>query len=87
MISIISPVYNSEACLDKLVFKIFQSTKKNFKKIEIVLVDDGSKDNSWKKIKSLKKKYRFIKGIKQKKILVNMKQFSQVLKRVLLVLL
>ena len=67
MISIISPVYNSEACLDKLVFKKFKFTKKNFKKIEIVLVDDGSKDNSWKKIKSLKKKYRFIKGIKLKK--------------------
>ena len=67
MISIISPVYNSATCIDKLVLQIIKSTKKISKKIEIVLVDDGSEDKSWKKIEFLKKKYRFIKGIKLKK--------------------
>ena len=67
MISIISPVYNSEACLDKLVLEIIKSTRNISKKIEIVLVDDGSTDKSWNKIISLKKKYNFIKGIKLKK--------------------
>ncbi len=67
MISIISPVYNSETCIDKLVLAIIKSTRNVSKKIEIVLVDDGSTDESWKKIKSLKNKYRFIKGIKLKK--------------------
>lgn len=67
MISIISPVYNSASCIDRLVFEIIQSTKSFSKKIEIVLVDDGSEDKSWEKIKILKKKYSFIKGIKLKK--------------------
>lgn len=67
MISIVSPVYNSESCLDKLVLEISRSTKKISKKIEIVLVDDCSNDKSWEKIKNLKKRYSFIKGIKLKK--------------------
>lgn len=64
MISIISPVYNSEDCLQKLVKEITFYGKKITSKLEIILVDDGSQDNSWKKIVKLKKKYKFIKGIK-----------------------
>ena len=64
MISIVSPVYNSATCLEELVKKIILNTYKITKKIEIVLVDDGSTDDSWNKIKELKKKYNFIKGIK-----------------------
>ena len=64
MISIVSPVYNSEACLQTLVKKITFYSKKITSKFEIILVDDGSQDNSWKKIVELKKKYKFIKGVK-----------------------
>ena len=67
MISVVSPVYNSETCLEELVRKIIHSTKKISKIIEIVLVDDGSSDKSWNKIKLLKKKYKFVKGIKLNK--------------------
>ena len=67
MISIVSPVYNSETCLQKLVEKIIFNTKKLKSSIEIILVDDGSNDNSWSKIKQLKKKYKFIKGLKLNK--------------------
>jgi len=67
MISIISPVYNSEGCLQKLVKEITFYGKKITSKLEIILVDDGSQDNSWKKIVELKKKYKFIKGIKLNK--------------------
>ena len=67
MISIISPVYNSEGCLQKLVEEITFYGKKITSKLEIILVDDGSQDNSWKKIVELKKKYKFIKGIKLNK--------------------
>ena len=67
MISVISPVFNSEICLDELVNKIIKSTKKITNNFQIVLVDDGSKDNSWNKIIQLKKKYKFIKGIRLKK--------------------
>jgi dolichol-phosphate mannosyltransferase len=64
MISIVSPVYNSERCLQKLVKEITFYVKKITNKLEIILVDDGSQDNSWKKIIELKKKYKFIKGLK-----------------------
>ena len=67
MISIVSPVYNSETCLQKLVEKIIFNTKKFKNNIEIILVDDGSNDKSWMKIEQLKKKYVFIKGIKLNK--------------------
>ena len=67
MISIVSPVFNSESCLEELVTRIYNSTKKFNKKIEIVLVDDGSEDSSWSKIVKLKKKFNLIKGIKLKK--------------------
>lgn len=56
MISIVSPVYNSENCLDELVKKIILSTKILSFKIEIILIDDGSEDGSWNKIIDLKKK-------------------------------
>lgn len=64
MISVISPVFNSETCLEELVRRIVFSCKKISKNVEIVLVDDGSSDGSWNKIKILKRKYKFIKGIK-----------------------
>ena len=45
IISVVVPVYNVEKYLEKCVKSICQQT---FKEIEIVLVDDGSKDNSGK---------------------------------------
>lgn len=46
LISIIVPVYNVEAYLDRCVKSIVNQTYKN---LEIILVDDGSTDNSGKK--------------------------------------
>ena len=42
-ISIIVPVYNSEKQLDKCLLSIVNQTYKN---IEIIVVNDGSTDNS-----------------------------------------
>ena len=67
MISIVSPVFNSESCLEELVERIIFNTNSLSSEIEIILIDDGSIDRSWKKIKELKKKYNFIKGIKLNK--------------------
>ena len=67
MISIVSPVFNSESCLEELVERIVFNTNSLSSEIEIILIDDGSVDRSWKKIKELKKKYNFIKGIKLNK--------------------
>ena len=60
LISIIVPVYNVENYIEKCVNSIINQTYKN---IEIIIVDDGSKDNSGKKCDELAKKDNRIKVI------------------------
>ncbi len=45
-VSVIIPVYNVERYIDKCVESVVNQTYKN---LEIILVNDGSKDNSYKK--------------------------------------
>ena len=52
-ISVIVPIYNSEAYLNKCIDSLINQTKKD---IEIILVNDGSTDASDKIIKSYKDK-------------------------------
>ncbi len=47
-----------------LIEKIADSLSNISDEYKIILVDDGSKDNSWSEIKNLKNKYNFILGIK-----------------------
>lgn len=61
-ISIIIPNYNNENYIEQCIYSILNQTMKDF---EIIIVDDGSEDNSIKKIKSLMKKNKKIKLIKQ----------------------
>jgi dolichol-phosphate mannosyltransferase len=63
-ISIISPVYHAENIVDILVQKIIQNISQITQDFEIILVEDGSKDNSWQKIKENCQKDIRIKGIK-----------------------
>lgn len=60
LISIIVPVYNVEKYLERCINSITNQTYKN---IEIILVDDGSKDNSGKICDELKQKDSRIKVI------------------------
>ena len=62
-VSIIIPIYNSEKYINKCVDAILCQT---FKKIEIILINDGSTDKSLEIIESYAKKYDFIKVIDQK---------------------
>lgn len=52
--SVVIPVYNSEATLEKLTNRlrtIFETISEDF---EIIFVDDGSQDESWQKLKTLR---------------------------------
>jgi polyisoprenyl-phosphate glycosyltransferase len=69
--SIVVPVYNSEESLEELYIrleKIFRKLKQSF---EIILIDDNSKDNSWKVMNKIYKKNNNV------KIIQLMKNFGQ----------
>lgn len=51
MLSIITPVYNRAYILDELFFSLERQTNKSF---EWIVVDDGSTDDTWKKLESYK---------------------------------
>lgn len=63
-ISIISPVYHAENIVDNLVSEIVENVSKITPDFEIILVEDGSPDNSWEKIAENCKKNDKVKGIK-----------------------
>ena len=54
-ISVIIPLYNEADSLSELCTWINDVMKQNKFSYEILLIDDGSKDNSWKTIESLSK--------------------------------
>jgi polyisoprenyl-phosphate glycosyltransferase len=63
-ISIIVPIYNSSNFMQNLLEAIDEQRLKSNWDLELVLVDDGSRDNSYAKIVELSKKYSYIRGIK-----------------------
>lgn len=50
LISIVSPVYRAELIVDELVKRIVESVTAITDNYEIILVEDGSPDNSWERI-------------------------------------
>lgn len=59
LISVVMPVYNSEKYLKEAIESVLNQTHKNF---ELVILDDGSYDNSLKIIKEYSKKDKRIKA-------------------------
>ena len=55
-VSIIVPIYNTEKYLEKCIESI---RKQTYSYLEIILVNDGSKDNTWEIIKSIHKKEKY----------------------------
>jgi glycosyltransferase involved in cell wall biosynthesis len=53
ILSIVSPIYHAENIVEKLVFEIEKEVSKLDIIYEIILVDDRSPDNSWKKIQQI----------------------------------
>jgi glycosyltransferase involved in cell wall biosynthesis len=62
-ISIVIPLFNEEESISELTEWIFKTLTGSNLNFEIILIDDGSRDNSWKVIKSLSGKYQNVKGI------------------------
>jgi glycosyltransferase involved in cell wall biosynthesis len=62
--SIVVPVYNSKKFLVNLLEAIETERVKNNWELELILIDDGSKDNSYDEIVRLSAQYSYIKGIK-----------------------
>ncbi|NKB25527.1 MAG: glycosyltransferase [Kiritimatiellae bacterium] len=68
MISIIIPLYNEEDNVILLAgeLKAIQVQVKD-QKTEVLFIDDGSTDQTWKHIKTCMQKYKFVRGIQSAK--------------------
>ncbi len=66
-LSVVVPVYNGAKSLKILCESIFDSSIGHFGQVEIILVDDGSKDDSYRVMRELRNSDSRIKLIKLKK--------------------
>lgn len=62
-VSVVVPVYNSEATMDELVARINDVLETAAGRFEIILVNDGSKDGSWEVISNLAGKMQHVRGV------------------------
>jgi len=63
-ISVVVPLFNEEESLPELAAWIKRVMDENKFSYEIVMIDDGSRDNSWEVVRNLQKENPLIKGIK-----------------------
>ena len=63
-ISVVIPLFNEEESLPELAAWIEKVMLENSFSYEIIMIDDGSKDNSWQVVENLQAKNSNIKGIK-----------------------
>ncbi len=63
-ISVIIPLYNEDESLKELNYWIVRVMLSNNFSYEIIYIDDGSSDNSWKEIEKLSAENKNVKGIK-----------------------
>jgi|688.fasta_scaffold30968_2 glycosyltransferase involved in cell wall biosynthesis len=63
-LSVVIPVYNESSLIDELVKRVKTNVKLITEDFEIIIVDDGSKDNTWSSIESEAKSENRIKGVK-----------------------
>ena len=75
-LSIIIPVYNSEKILPYLIESISNNLKKRKISYEVILVNDHSKDQSWKTIINLSKIINSLKELILQKTMANTLLYS-----------
>ena len=62
-VSVIIPIYNSEATLPELVAGLGTTLSETVDNFEVVLVNDGSQDGSWETICRLANEHSFVRGL------------------------
>ncbi len=62
-LSIVIPVYNSAPILPELIRRLEDALLQTLRDFEVILIDDGSADNSWEVVKELASKYPFVEGM------------------------
>jgi len=62
-VSVVVPVYRSEECVAPLVEALTQAFGASARSHEIILVNDGSPDGSWRRIVEVGAKYRAVVGV------------------------
>jgi glycosyltransferase involved in cell wall biosynthesis len=62
-VSVVVPVYNSEAALPELIARLKQVLEPSAEAFEVILVNDGSRDNSWRIIESLAERDSAVLGL------------------------
>jgi undecaprenyl-phosphate 4-deoxy-4-formamido-L-arabinose transferase len=61
-LSVVVPVYNSEASLQLLIERLEPVLRANAREFELILVNDGSRDRSWPLVLELAAKHAWIRG-------------------------
>lgn len=62
-ISVISPIYKCEECIEELCHRLIKSLEKITDSFEIILINDGSPYNDWEIIKKMAAADKRVKGI------------------------
>jgi glycosyltransferase involved in cell wall biosynthesis len=62
-LSVVVPVYRSEGSLEVLVQRLAAELPRHATSYELILVNDGSPDDSWKVVERLAHAHRFLRGI------------------------
>jgi glycosyltransferase involved in cell wall biosynthesis len=66
-ISVVVPVYNSEATLRALAERLDAQLRGQVAALELILVNDGSRDGSWPVVLELVERYPWVRGINLKR--------------------
>lgn len=63
-LSVVIPVYNSEGILSDLLERLEPVLRAHASSFELILVDDASRDESWRVIGELRERYDWVRGLR-----------------------